>query len=131
MPDMNENQIDDRLEAAAERMAKAAGEWARDARQRAETLKTDAAKQMLGAAEALRREAREANADSGALHTVDEVAGQLEKAAVFLKNNTFEQAAASAARKVEQSAQDNPWRGLLIALVIGVVIGLLLRGGRK
>ncbi len=128
MPDVNHNHVDDRIEDAASAVIKAASEWSREARKRAEDIKSEAAKQILHAAEALRREIREAKVDGDALKGVDEVAGHLEKAAVFLKNNAFEGAAA---KEVKQSTEDNPWRNLLIALVIGIIIGLLLRGDKK
>jgi ElaB/YqjD/DUF883 family membrane-anchored ribosome-binding protein len=131
MPDVNHNHVDDRIEDAAETVFKAASEWSRDARKRAEDIKSEAAKQILHAAEALRREIRESKVDGDALKGVDDVAGHLEKAAVFLKNNTFEGAASAAAKEVKQSTEENPWRNLLIALVIGIIIGLLLRGGKK
>jgi ElaB/YqjD/DUF883 family membrane-anchored ribosome-binding protein len=131
MPDVNHNHVDARIEDAAQTVVKAASEWSREARKRAEDIKSEAAKQILNAAEALRREIREAKADGDALKSVDDVAGHLEKAAVFLKNNTFESAAAAAAKEVKQSTEENPWRNLLIALVIGIIIGLILRGGKK
>jgi ElaB/YqjD/DUF883 family membrane-anchored ribosome-binding protein len=131
MPDTNHNHVDDRLDEAAVRIAKAASEWGRDARKRAEDLKTDVAKQLTGAAETLRREARDAKADTEALKHVDATAQHLEKAAVYLKNNSFEQMASTATKQVQQSNAENPWRNLLIVLVIGIIIGLLLRGGRK
>jgi ElaB/YqjD/DUF883 family membrane-anchored ribosome-binding protein len=131
MPDANHNRADGRAEDAAQAVVKAAGEWSREARKRAEAIKSEAAKQMLNAAEALRREVREAKADSAALKSVDDAALQLEKAAVFLKNKTFESAAAAAVKEVKQSTEKSLWRSLLIALVIGIIIGLSMRGGRK
>lgn len=131
MPDVNNNHVDDRIEDVAGTVAKAASEWSRDARKHAEDIKSEAAKQILHAAEALRREIREAKVEGDALKGVDDVAGHLEKAAVFLKNNTFEGAAAAAAKEVKQSTEENPWRNLLIVLVIGIIIGLIVRGGKK
>jgi ElaB/YqjD/DUF883 family membrane-anchored ribosome-binding protein len=135
MADVNGNRVDDRIEDAvkdaAQTAAKAASEWGRDARQRAEDIKTDAAKQMTHAAEAMRREAREAQIDCGAVKLVDDVAAHLEKAAVFLQNNSFEHMAATAAREVKQSTQANPWRNIIIALIVGFILALIVRGGDK
>ncbi|MDZ4766421.1 MAG: hypothetical protein SGI73_17920 [Chloroflexota bacterium] len=135
MADENNNHIDDHVEEvvkdAAQTAAKAASEWGRDARKRAEDLKTDAAKQLNTAAETMRREARESQVDASAVKIVDDVAAGLEKAAVFLNTNSFESMANTAAREVKQSTQDNPWRTIVIALIAGFFLGMILRGGKK
>ena len=99
----------------------------RELRQQANSVRKEAVKQLNHAAESIRKEARETTDDKTAHQTADEVAKGLEKAAHYLNNNSVEQMGAEATKAVRQ----NPISAILVALGIGMVIGLLLNSGNK
>ncbi|MBL8118103.1 MAG: hypothetical protein J0L63_07420 [Anaerolineae bacterium] len=108
-------------------VTKELGELGRELRQRANDIRKEAVKQLNHAAESIRREAREDMDDESAQKTADEVAKGLEKAAHYLNTNSVEQMGQEATRIVKK----NPVPSLLVILGIGILIGLLLRGGKK
>ncbi len=124
MPDANHNHIDDRLEKLADDAARGVGEFGREARKRAEDLKDDLAGQLFQAASSLRKEARAAKAGDDAIRAADKMSKNLEKAGSYLRRHSLDDMGDDATRAVRR----NPWRIVLIALAIGVVIGVLLRG---
>lgn len=107
-------------------VSKELGELGRELRQRANDIRKEAVKQLNHAAESIRREAHEKE-DESAQKTADEVAKGLEKAAHYLNTNSVEQMGQEATRIVKK----NPVPSLLVILGIGILIGLLLRGGKK
>ena len=122
-----QNGTGERVQDAAHDVAAELGELGRELRQRANSVRKEAVKQLNHAAESIRKEARETTDDKTAHQTADEVAKGLERAAHYLNNNSVEQMGAEATKAVRQ----NPISALLVALGIGMVIGLLLNSGNK
>ena len=122
-----QNGTGEKIQDAAQEVAKEFGELGRELRQRANSVRKEAVKQLNHAAESIRREARETTKDSSAHQTADEVAKGLEKAAHYLNTNSVEQMGSEATKVVRQ----NPVPALLVALGIGMVIGLILNSGNK
>jgi F0F1-type ATP synthase membrane subunit b/b' len=102
-------------------------EISRELREKANEIRKDAVSTLHQAAETIRREARENTEDDGVHKTADDVATGLEKAANYLNNHSVEDMGAEAT----QAVKNNPLPALLLVLGIGLIIGLLLRGGRK
>ncbi|MBZ0300222.1 MAG: hypothetical protein K8J31_10790 [Anaerolineae bacterium] len=95
----------------------------REALEKADEIRKEAAKKLNTAAEAIRKEVRDKDADKEAVEKADEIATHLEKTATYLNNNTVEQMGEDATEVVVK----NPWQSVMIALIIGVLIGLMLR----
>jgi ElaB/YqjD/DUF883 family membrane-anchored ribosome-binding protein len=124
MSPLNGNEKADQV---VEEIKKEAGELGREIRQRAEDVKKETVKQLHSAAEAIRREVREAKADKEAVQKADELAKNLEKTAHYLNTHSVDQMGEQATRVVTK----NPWRAVFVALVIGFLLGLMLRGDNK
>lgn len=124
MSPLNGNEKADQV---VEEIRKEAGELGREIRQRAEDVKKETVKQLHSAAEAIRREVREAKADKEAVQKADELAKNLEKTAHYLNTHSVDQMGEQATRVVTK----NPWRAVFVALVIGFLLGLMLRGDNK
>lgn len=122
-----QNGTGEKLQDAAQDVAKELGELGRELRQRANSVRKEAVKQLNHAAESIRRETRDTTDDTDAHKTADEVAKGLEKAAHYLNTNSVEQMGTEATKVVRQ----NPISALLVALGIGMIIGLLLNSGNK
>ena len=122
-----QNGSGEKVQDTARDVAKEFAELGRELRQRANSVRKEAVKQLNHAAESIRREARDTTEDSTAHQTADEVAKGLEKAAHYLNTNSVEQMGSEATKVVRQ----NPISTLLVALGIGMVIGLLLNSGNK
>lgn len=99
-------------------------EIGRELHERAEDVRKETVKTLHNAAETIRKEAREATEDSGAHKTADEVAKGLDKAAHYLQSHSVDQMGAQATRVVRQNAM----RIAIVAFVIGVLLGIVLRG---
>jgi ElaB/YqjD/DUF883 family membrane-anchored ribosome-binding protein len=98
-------------------------EMRREVYARAEEIRKEAAKKLNVAAENIRKEMRENEADEEAIAKVDEIAGHLERTAQYLNDNSLEEMGKDAT----QAVQANPWQALLVAFIIGFVVGMLLR----
>ncbi len=122
-----QNGTGEKVQDTARDVAKELGELGRELRQRANSVRKEAVKQLNHAAESIRKEARDTTEDKDAHATADEVAKGLEKAAHYLNTNSVEQMGSEATKVVRQ----NPIPALLVALGIGMVIGLLLNSGNK
>ena len=122
-----QNGTGEKLQDAAQDVAKELGELGRELRHRANSVRKEAVKQLNHAAESIRRETRDTTDDTDAHKTADEVAKGLEKAAHYLNTNSVEQMGTEATKVVRQ----NPISALLVALGIGMIIGLLLNSGNK
>jgi ElaB/YqjD/DUF883 family membrane-anchored ribosome-binding protein len=89
----------------------------------AEQARLQSVKGLQSAADKLRKEAREnEEADEEAIKRADQLADQLEKTALYLKENTVPEME----EKIEERVRAEPAKALIIALVIGLVIGFLL-----
>lgn len=117
----------ERIQDAAQDVTKELGEVGRELRHKANEIRKEAVSQLNKAAESMRREVRANTEDSAAHKTADEVAKGLEKAAHYLNNRSLEQMGEEATKVVRR----NPMRVMLIALGVGIILGLLLRGGDK
>src|SRR5688500_15138830 len=99
-------------------------ELSRNARSTGEDVKKEAIKLLNNAADLIRREARQTNASKEVRGGADDVARGLEKAAHYLKKNSFE----DMGEDMTKSVQRNPWRTIGIIFVVGIIIGMMLRG---
>ncbi len=117
------NGVGETLADAAQDVAAKSRELGRELRQRANDVRKEAAKQLFAAAETIRKEAREAGAAGDVKQGADEIAKGLEKAAAFLRDRSVEQMGDEAVRVVRK----NPMRAVIVAFIVGLIIGLLLR----
>jgi ElaB/YqjD/DUF883 family membrane-anchored ribosome-binding protein len=125
---MSHHTISDRAEQFAEDAGESLREFGRLAYHRADDVKKEATKLLYGAADTIRREAREAGANREMRRNADEVAKGLERAAHYLKKRSYEDMGKDMTKNVSR----NPWQTVAIVFVVGLVIGLLLRGeGQK
>lgn len=111
-------------EELAQETVKAMNELGRSARKRADDAKKEAVKGLNSAAESLRREARELGANPEIRGSVDEVARGLERTAIYLRKHSYEQMGQDVSRAVKGTS----FRTFLIVFVVGVVVGLMMRG---
>ncbi|HVU14878.1 MAG TPA: hypothetical protein VHD90_26570 [Phototrophicaceae bacterium] len=118
------NNANDRAEKLADEAEKNLRDWGREAHHYAENAKSDMVKTLYDSAKNLRKEARDAGASDDALHRVDDVATGFEKAASYLKGHTYGDMGEDAVKTVKRY----PLQTMAILFVVGVVIGLLLRG---
>ncbi len=118
------NHVNDRAEKLADEAEKNLRDWGREAHHYADSAKSDMVKSLYDAAKNLRKEARDAGASGDALHRVDDVATGFEKAATYLKRHSYEDMGEDAVKTVKRY----PMQTMAILFVVGVVIGLLLRG---
>ena len=93
----------------------------------ADDARKESAKGLQKAADKLRSEVREGDADEESIKRADDVAAGLEKAALFLKETTVPEME----QELKERVQAQPYQALLVAFVIGLIVGLLLpRPGR-
>ncbi len=125
MPNRNGDHAADKAEQIVEEANKSIHELGREAHQKAETAKSDMVKTLYDAAKNLRKQARDAGASHEAREQIDDVADGFEKAASYLKHNDYGEIGEDAVKTVQRY----PLQMMAIILVIGVIIGLILRGG--
>ncbi|MDX2162506.1 MAG: hypothetical protein SF162_14365 [bacterium] len=102
-------------------------EFGREARENADELKTNVVRQLYETAKSMRREARQRGVRGDSLKSVDGMAKGLERAAHYLKRNSYEDMTEDVEKVVSTSVKRNPMQVLLIVFAIGLVIGLILR----
>ncbi len=95
----------------------------REVYEKAEEIRKEAAKKLNTAAETIRQEVRDNEADADAVAKADEIAEHLEKTAHYLNDHSLEQMGEDATEVVVK----NPWQAVLVALVIGIIIGFILK----
>ena len=117
--------VSDTAEQIADDATKSFEELGREVHHHAENAKTDMVKTLYDAAKTLRKQARETGAPHEVVERVDDVATGFEKAAGYLKRNSYGDIGEDAVK----TAKTYPMQTMAIILVIGVMIGLLLRGG--
>jgi ElaB/YqjD/DUF883 family membrane-anchored ribosome-binding protein len=119
------------MQARAEEIAAEAADSVRDlgrnARSTADDVKKEAVRLLNNAADTIRHEARERGASRDVRGGADDVAKSLERAAHYLKRHSFE----DMGEDVTRSVQRNPWRIMAILFVLGVIVGLVLRGDNE
>ncbi len=121
---MSGNGKSDSVESLVEDAGKTASEVGREIHHHAENAKSEMVKALYEAAKTLRRESREAGAGDEVQERVDDLAKGFEKAAGYLKRNSYGDIGEDAVQK----AKRYPTQTFAIILVVGVIIGLLLRG---
>lgn len=121
------NGTDANVEEAAQDVAKELRELGREFRNRADGVRKEAAKQLNTAAETIRKEVRQAGAGDEATQSADELAKGLEKAASYLNSKSVEQMGGDATKVVQRY----PLRAVFVTFIVGLLIGLLLKGDSK
>ncbi len=122
----NDN-VSDKADQVVADATKNVQEIGRELHHHADNAKSDMVKTLYDAAMNLRKQARDAGASDEIADRVDDVAIGFEKAASYLKRNSFEDMGEDAVRTVKTY----PMQTIAVIFVIGVVIGLLLRGSRS
>lgn len=124
MASQSDGTVSEQAKQAADEATKRWNELGKQARKRADEAKKEAVKGLNGVAETLRRETRESGASPEVLDNVDQIAQGLESAATYLRKHSYEDMGEDVKRVVRRS----PFRTLTIIFIVGLVIGLLLRG---
>lgn len=119
--------INGAAEHVADEATKTAAELGRELHHHAETAKSEMVKTLYDAAKTLRKQSRDAGANDDMLERLDDVATGFEKAAGYLKRNSYGEIGEHAVR----TAKNNPMQTMAFIFIVGVIIGLLLRGGRS
>lgn len=121
----NDN-VADKTERLVRDASNSAHELGREAHHQAEAAKSDMVKTLYDTAKNLRKQAHDAGASHEVRDRVDDVADGFEKAAGYLKHNDYQDIGEDAV----QTVRSYPLQTLAIVLVIGVIIGLILRDNR-
>ncbi len=116
--------IGDRAEHLADEAADELREFARGARHHADDVKGEAVRLLNEAADGIRHEARKSGARGEIRSGADDVAHSLERAAHYLKHNSY----GDIRQDVDHTAKADPWRLAVVVFFVGLVVGLLLRG---
>lgn len=103
------------------------GEIGQDIYKRADSVRRDAVNVLHSAAEKIRDEMRERELGEDANRAADDVANGLDKAAHYLNTRSVEEMGQDA----KQVVQQYPVRTVGIALFIGIIVGMFMRGGGK
>ena len=114
----------DRAEEFVEDVRQEVIDFRREAYQKAEDVRKEAVKQLNNVAKTIRREVRDAKADEESIKRADEIAKRLEKTAHYMNSHSVDEMGEDATRIVTR----NPWRAMVIALVVGLLLGLIMRG---
>lgn len=121
------NGAQEKVEDVAQDVTKELKELGRELRGRANDVRKEAAKQLNKTAETIRKEVRQAGADDDATQKADELAKGLEKAAAYLNSKSVEQMGTDATRVVQRY----PLRAVFITFIVGLLLGMMLRGDNK
>jgi ElaB/YqjD/DUF883 family membrane-anchored ribosome-binding protein len=116
--------IQGRAEDIASEAADSLRDLGRNARGTAEDVKKQAVKLLNTAADTIRKESRQAGAKGEVRDSVDNIASGLEHAAHYLRKHSYE----DMSEDMTKSVQRNPWRTVAIIFVVGIIIGMMLRG---
>lgn len=121
------NGTDEKVQEAAQDVSKELRELGRELRGRANDVRKEAAKSLNNVATTIRKEVREAGAGDEAKQSADELAKGLEKAAAFLNNKSVEDMGGDATRVVQRY----PLRAVFVTFIVGLLIGIMMRGDDK
>jgi ElaB/YqjD/DUF883 family membrane-anchored ribosome-binding protein len=116
--------IQDKAEDLFEDAGKNLSEFGREARHKADGAKRDMVKTLHDAAHTIRKEARGGNVSRDVRDHADNVARGFERAAHYLNRHSYE----DIGEDITEGVKANPWRTLAVIFVIGLIIGLILRG---
>ncbi len=123
---MTTNGQADNMQDVAEDLQRELRELQRQLRGRANDVRKEVVKQLYTGADAIRKEARQSDAGDEAKRSADEIARGLEKAASYLNSRSVENMGEEAVRVVKR----NPMRAVIIAFVIGLLMGIMMRGDK-
>ena len=121
------NGTDEKVQEVAQDVSKELRELGRELRGRANDVRKEAAKSLNNVASTIRKEVREAGAGDEAKQSADELAKGLEKAASFLNSKSVEDMGGDATRVVQRY----PLRAVFITFIVGLLIGIVMRGDDK
>ncbi len=121
------NGTDEKVQEVAQDVSKELRELGRELRGRANDVRKEAAKSLNNVATTIRKEVREAGAGDEAKQSADELAKGLEKAASFLNNKSVEDMGGDATRVVQRY----PLRAVFVTFIVGLLIGIVMRGDDK
>ena len=116
--------VSEQARQASDEAAKQWKELRKEARKRADDAKKEAVKGLNSVADTLRKETRESGASPEVSENIDQLAEGLERAATYLRKHSYEDMGEDVKRVVRRS----PFRTLTIIFIVGLVIGLLMRG---
>ena len=98
-------------------------ELGRDLRDRADEVRVEVVKQLQGAAETIRKEAKDRKAKGEVREAADNLAKGLEKTANYLNSRDVEDLGEDATRVIRR----NPWRFIAFIFALGIAIGIFFR----
>lgn len=121
------NGTDEKVQEAAQDVSKELRELGRELRGRANDVRKEAAKSLNSVASTIRKEVRDVGAGTEAMQNADELAKNLEKAASYLNSKSVEDMGGDATRVVQRY----PLRAVFITFIVGLLIGIMMRGDNK
>jgi len=123
--------VQKRVEEIAEDIGDDLKDLGRSAREGADDVKKQVVRQLYDTAKSMRKEARERGAKGDTLKNVNNMAKGLERAATYLKWNSYEDIGEDVEEKVTKTVTRNPLQMMLILFAIGLVIGLVMRNNQS
>jgi len=120
------NGTEEKVQEAAQDVSKELREMGRELRGRANDVRKEAAKSLNSVAATIRKEVRDVGAGTEAMQNADELAKGLEKAASYLNSKSVEEMGGDATRVVQRY----PLRAVFLTFIVGLLIGLMLRGDK-
>jgi hypothetical protein len=126
MAESNGNHTEE-LKEVVEQIAGDASEMARELRQKADDARKVMVKTLNDGALNMREQLHEAGAAEEVVKAVDDIAKGFERAAGYLNNHSVEEIRQDATKTVKE----NSTVILVIVLIIGVIIGLMMRGSDR
>lgn len=129
------NELKDELKQAIDKAAVeaedvatvVAADVARELRQKADDVRKGMVRTLNDSALKLREQAREDPADIDAQKKADEIAKQIERAASYLSTHSVD----DIRKDAEETVKKNSTLILAVVLIVGVIIGLLMRNGDR
>ena len=122
-----ENNLEAVVESVDENIENQLEDISSRVRDGAESAKGELARQLQNIAQTIRKEVGEREMEDTAVEQVEKLTDGLDQAAEFLESRTVEEIGAEATTKAKETVTKNPWQTLLALLVVGIVIGVLLR----
>jgi ElaB/YqjD/DUF883 family membrane-anchored ribosome-binding protein len=122
-----QNGTDEKVQEVAQDVSKELRELGRELRGRANDVRKEAAKSLNSVASTIRKEVRDVGAGNEAMQSADELAKGLEKAASFLNSKSVEDMGGDATKVVQRY----PLRAVFITFIVGLLIGIVMRGDDK
>ena len=122
-----ENNLEAVVESVDEDIANQLEDISSRVRDGAESAKGELARQLQNIAQTIRKEVGEREMEDTAVEQVEKLTDGLDQAAEFLESRTVEEIGAEATTKAKETVTKNPWQTLLALLVVGIIIGVLLR----